>query len=113
MYRGSGKSSAPARRRIRKMGCIAAVYRGLTIAVRYGAIPARRTAEVARCLRHAAGQTDGDGVAGPIEIGPLLLTRDAEGCRFTLAAPAQITLNIPKDYDRVLVAELDKVAPSG
>lgn len=48
-----------------------------------------------------------------IDLGPLRLTRDTDGCCFTLAAPANLTLSIPPDYDRVILGMLNDVAPSG
>lgn len=48
-----------------------------------------------------------------IDLGPLRLSRDDDGCCFTLSAPAQLTLNIPTDYDRVIADMLRDVAPSG
>ncbi|MCH8805726.1 MAG: STAS domain-containing protein [Planctomycetes bacterium] len=41
-----------------------------------------------------------------VELGPLTMSREGDRCRFTLSAPDQMTLNLPRDYQQHLSEKL-------
>ena len=48
-----------------------------------------------------------------VELGPLEMSREGDRCRFTLSAPHQMTLTLPKGYQQHLSQKLGDLLAEG